>query len=166
MSNLLQTITNSVFPPSDPIVLCAALVGVYKSAGEHRAVFDNPSEVPGLELTRALQIVVHRNDIPCIILLFSQSRAEYVLQTEQPTTPRHKKGLRLLARLLELPPTVVPNLFAAVLDPVGNPPPTFEQREEEFVQSVLSALSAQAQHKKITRAVKPMATQTSTGKKI
>jgi len=157
MSNLLQTITNSVFPPSDPIVLCAALVGVYKSAGAHRAVFDNPTEVPGLELTRALQMAVHRNDIPCIILLFSQSRAEYILQTEQATSPRHKKGLRLLARLLELPPTVVSNLFAALLDPVGNPPPTFEERQEGFVQSVRTALATHAQHKKLTRAVTPVA---------
>lgn len=155
MSNIFQSITNSVFGASDPIGLSSALLVLYKNSTDaDRAVLDDPSSLPGLELTRALQVVVDRNDVACIMLLFSKERATYILNTEKPTSPKHTKGLKLLSELLELPPTVFDQLFGALVDhnrPWFNLP--LEEMVASFVADVRHALTSHAQHKKLTRAI-------------
>lgn len=154
MSNVFQAISNSVFPPSDPTVLCSALLVLYKNITEEdRVVLDNPTSIPGLQLTRALQIAVDQNDAPCIMLLFSSKRAEYLLHTETPSSARHKKGLKLLSQLQDVPPAVFDQFFYVTKhsQPMLNLP--LEQMLASFVKDVQHALVSHAQHKKITRAV-------------
>lgn len=156
MHNVFQALSNSVFPPSDPTVLCSALLVVYKNMTEEdRLVLSDPTSVLGLQLTRALQVAVDQNDAPCIMLLFSPERAAHILNTETPSSARHKKGLNLLSQLQDLPPTVFNHLF----DPlVKNNRPwlnlTLEQQVASFVKDVRNALVGHTQHKKIARAVR------------
>lgn len=156
MSKVSQALINSVFPPSDPTVLCSALLVVYKNITEEdRVVLDNPTSVPGLELTRALQIAVDQNDAPCIMLLFSPERAAHILTTETATSARHKKGLKLLSQLQDLPPTVFDQLFDPLVKnnrPWLNLP--LEEMVKSFVGDVHNALSSHIQHKKITCSIK------------
>lgn len=155
MSNVFQALSNSVFPPSDPMVLCSALIVVYKNITEEdRLVLSDPTSVLGLQLTRALQMAVDQNDAPCIMLLFSPERAEYLLNTEKPSSARHKKGLKLLSQLQDLPPTVFDQLF----DPLVKHNKSWvnlplEEMVASFVKDVRNALVSHAQHKKIARAV-------------
>lgn len=148
MSNVFQSITNSVFGSSDPTGLYSSLCVLYKnSTAADRVLLDDPSSLPGLELTRALQVVVDRNDVPCIMLLFSKERATYILDTEKSTSAKHKKGLKLLSRLRDVLDPVFTELFNAILQ--SNSSHDVTQSVNVFVADLQHALDSRTQRNKI-----------------
>ena len=152
MSNLSQTITNCVFPPSDPYVLRAALAFLFKNTStEEQNLLADPVNPLGMVLTRALQIAVDQNDVPCMLLLFSKERAQHLVNSEKATTARHKKGLKFLSELLRFyeVDTTFDQLFKTLLSEDG----PSNKPVDVFVDAMQQALVSHKQQQKLTRAI-------------
>lgn len=164
MSNLSQTITNCVFPPSDPQLLRAALAFLFKNTStEEQNLLADPVNPQGMVLTRALQIAVDQNDVPCMLLLFSKERAQHLVNSEKATTVRHKKGLKFLSELLRFyeVDTTFDQLFKALLSEDDPSKPV-----DVFIDAMQQALASHKQQQKLTRAIAAGTTISTSVKKL
>lgn len=157
MHSISQAITNAVFPPSDPALLARALVVLHNATQLESAAGQTPSVDPGFPglLTVALQVAVDQNDVPCMMLLFSQERATHLLSTEKGGSAKHKKGLKCLSRLRDVPDPIFSELFNALVKSCSHHDAA--QAVNAFVADLQHALDSHTQRTKLNNTIQSTA---------